>query len=184
MRNFLKPNKNILFNSCNGCIDCCKNYPFMPLFLDEFKSAHSHFPIVFAKINNAKYALAVLFDNKDSCRYLKNGICDNYSNRLSGCKIYPIIPYEDDIFYDESCKALNFKTGVPLFKDDEANEPFYNSRLENFSQKRKELVCFLENIWNELIFYKNIKDVDILSYNFSTDNEFLKYHQASLCHIL
>lgn len=180
MRDFLTPSEEIYFGGCNGCVDCCTNYPFAPIFLDEFENASKHFPIVFAEIGDVKFALVLLFDDSNKCRYLKDNRCVNYNFRASACKIYPIMPIDNEIYIDVSCKALNYKDGTKLIENDKITEHFWHERLDNFEQKKANTQSFLNAIWSELEYYKSFKGVDVFAYNKKSENSYIVQHQNSI----
>ena len=168
------------FSSCDGCVDCCTHYPFVPIFLEEFEEIYKNFPIVFARIGNDKFALALLYKDENRCRYLKDSACSIYEQRPGACKIYPIIPINTELYYDASCGATNYNNGTFLFENSLPNAGFYHHRLENFATKRAKLSAFLETIWDALIPLANVQGVEVLAFTKDSDNCFLKWHQESI----
>ena len=174
---FEKIDRDIYFNGCENCQNiCCEKFKFIPLILEDFIEVYRFFPIFFAFFDEEVIPVIELGDTK--CRYFKDKKCQIYEFRPPGCKIYPLIPYFNEILVDVSCEGVGEK-GEFLANKEKINLKFFHPRIFNLTKKRENTLKLTNSIKNDLVFFKN-NTLDLFIYKKPTNNLYLLMHQKSI----
>jgi len=172
----------LYFSNCNGCMNACcdgSRFSFSPLILNDFEEVYQYFPIVFGKIS-MEWRMLIVIAQYESCRYYKDSQCTIYDKRPPGCRIYPLTPYYEDILVDTACPAINTNYGIFLANKNTINSDFYHIRLDNFEQKRRETVKYLQNLNEEFKILGTINGLDIYGYSGERKDQYITMHRESL----
>jgi uncharacterized protein len=176
--------QSVSFSSCKDCVEhCCSGNKFSiaPMVLDDFEKCFSSFPILFTFVDNEFKIVIILNDGKSSCYYLdENNMCSIYNSRPPACKIYPLSPYNDQVFVDTSCKAVGVVGEVLVSKNTITNN-FFDDRFIDFPTKLAKTKEFLKQIDKDDLEYVNIiHDIKLYKYNGNLSNIYIDYHKQSL----
>ena len=176
-----KLDKEVYFSSCENCTTCCDGTKFSlaPLIMDDFKLVYKYFSILFGYIDGNLKALIVMQENQ-KCKYLENGRCSIYHERPPVCQMYPLSPLYEDIFIDNECKAINDECCTIITKNGFYSSDFYHIRVDNFIHKLDDTTRFLDDIKDNLVYYKQVSGIDLFKIENYTQNEFIDFHHKSL----
>lgn len=98
--------KNIITSTtCRRCAECCRNYPYVRLSLDEIRKLEKltglPFYIFSSRVDEAGEAYYLNFKDNGDCFFLNenngNYSCSVYELRSEICKNYPSMPSENAV---------------------------------------------------------------------------------------
>lgn len=174
--------QELYFSHCNGCMNSCcdgSRFSFSPLILNDFEEVYEHFPILFGKITE-EWRILIAIAQNGSCRYYQEHQCTIYDKRPPGCRIYPLTPYYEDILVDTACHAVNICNGVFLANINQVNSDFYHERLENFENKRRKTVEYIQELNGEFELLGVINGLEIYAYSGEREDQYITMHRESL----
>ncbi|NPA12254.1 MAG: YkgJ family cysteine cluster protein [Epsilonproteobacteria bacterium] len=164
------------FNNCKDCVECCKSKYLAPLVLEDFEKVYKRFPILIAKLDILKPVM--LLSHETSCPYLKDEKCSIYQERPPACKIYPFSPWYDSILLDVSCKGVGIEGELlPLSEEEFKNSNFYDSRIQNITQKILNTSEWLKN--KKLKYAGKIFGIKLYSIK-NINDKYSRFHKKSL----
>jgi hypothetical protein len=173
---------NFKFSNCNDCKNSCCNQKFAlaPLILDDFEEVYQNFPLLFGYFDEDLKAVIPLCDGTRKCVYLDdNGMCGIYDSRPPSCQMYPISPYYDEIYVDNSCDAVG-EVGEFLCSDKSINKKFYHKRLDNFLPKYQKSLKFFNSLKSNLERLGEISGIELFKIKNFDENVYLNMHKDSI----